>query len=266
MKVRASIIQMVSTAAVKDNLDMAEALLHDAAKDNSQLAVLPENFAYMGMTERDKLEIMEIEGGGPIQAWLSKQAKETGMWVIGGSVPLVSTNSSCYSSSLVFNPDGKMCARYDKIHLFDVNLEGNESYRESSSITPGKNPVSVQLPWGLAGLSICYDVRFPELYRNYAGAYFLSVPSAFTKQTGEAHWELLLRTRAVENQAFVLAAGQGGLHQNGRVTYGNSMIVDPWGNVLGRAGTGPSVVTIDLDIGALLQIRRNIPCLSNRAL
>ncbi len=229
----------------------------------AQLVLLPENFALMGRDEKAKLAIMEMDGDGPIQSWLAAQAQRFGLWLIGGSIPLAAPDGRCYAACLAFNPAGQRQARYDKIHLFDVDLAGGESYRESRTIAPGRTPVAVTTPWGQLGLSICYDLRFPELYRCYAGAELLAVPSAFTQQTGAAHWECLLRARAIENQAYVLAADQGGLHQNGRQTFGGSMIIDPWGQVLARLDQGEGVALAQVDMEFLQRCRSNLPALQH---
>lgn len=263
MKLIAAVIQMVSTAHLAENLRSAEMLIAGAAKKRAQWVLLPENFALMGLHETDKLKIMESEDG-PIQIWLSEQAQRWQIWIVGGSIPLQAPDGRCYATSLVYSPEGKKMARYDKIYLFDVSLPQGEKYKESHTIAPGKIPVTTALPWGTLGLSICYDVRFPELYRNYAGAHFITVPSAFTQQTGRAHWEILLRARAIENQAFVLAANQGGTHQNGRTTFGHSMIIDPWGTVLAQVHQGEGFAIAELVLEHLEQARRSIPCLSHR--
>ncbi|MBU2733100.1 carbon-nitrogen hydrolase family protein [Acidithiobacillus ferridurans] len=261
MKVRVAVVQMVSSDVVADNLARAGSLLGQAAAGGAELALLPENFALMGRDEKAKLAIMEKDGDGPIQSWLAAQAQRLGLWLVGGSMPLAAADGRCYAACLVFDPTGLRRARYDKMHLFDVDLAGGESYRESRTIAPGSGPVAVATPWGRLGLSICYDLRFPELYRSYAGAELLVVPSAFTRQTGAAHWECLLRTRAIENQAYVLAADQGGLHENGRQTFGGSMIVDPWGQVLARLDQGEGVALAQADGEFLQRCRSNLPAL-----
>ena len=263
MKVQVAVVQMVSSEVLADNLAHAESLLAQAAMGGAQLVLLPENFALMGRDEKAKLAIMEMDGDGSIQSWLAAQAQRFGLWLIGGSIPLAAPDGRCYAACLAFNPAGQRQARYDKIHLFDVDLAGGESYRESRTIAPGSTPVAVTTPWGQLGLSICYDLRFPELYRCYAGAELLAVPSAFTQQTGAAHWECLLRARAIENQAYVLAADQGGLHQNGRQTFGGSMIIDPWGQVLARLDQGEGVALAQVDMEFLQRCRSNLPALQH---
>ncbi|MCK9189701.1 carbon-nitrogen hydrolase family protein [Acidithiobacillus sp.] len=264
MNAQVAVVQMVSSDVLADNLARAGSLLAQASAEGAQLALLPENFALMGRDEKAKLAIMEVDGDGPIQSWMAMQAQRLGLWLIGGSIPLTAPDGRSYAACLVFDPAGRCLARYDKIHLFDVDLAGGESYRESRTIAPGSAPVAVTTPWGQLGLSICYDLRFPELYRCYAGAELLVVPSAFTQQTGAAHWECLLRARAIENQAYVLAADQGGLHQNGRQTFGGSMIIDPWGQVLARMDQGEGVALAPVDTEFLRRCRSNLPALQHR--
>lgn len=266
MGAQLAVIQMVSSAVLAENLAHAEVLITEAAAGGADLVLLPENFAFMGQHEQDKLALMEDDGEGPIQTWLANQARRHRLWLVGGSIPIAAPDGRCYATCLVFDSEGQRRGRYDKIHLFDVDLADNESYRESRSIAPGHEPASVQTPWGVMGLSICYDLRFPELYRCYAGAELLVVPSAFTQQTGVAHWECLLRARAIENQAYLLAADQGGLHQNGRRTFGSSMIIDPWGQVLARIEQGPGVAMAMMDEHFLQRCRTNLPVLQNRQL
>ncbi|MGC9239049.1 MAG: carbon-nitrogen hydrolase family protein [Acidithiobacillus sp.] len=264
--VKAAVVQLCSGAEVDSNLATAAELLREAAAQGARLALLPENFAFMGRHENDKLAIAEATGAGPIQDWLAMQARQHGLWLLGGSIPLRSPDGRVFASLLVMDPQGQCRARYDKIHLFDVDLPGGEQYRESRTIAPGRRAAAVATPWGRVGLSICYDLRFPELYRSYAGAEFLAVPSAFTAQTGAAHWEPLLRARAIENQAFVLAADQGGRHANGRETYGGSMIVDPWGQVLVRLDQHPGVLVAECDLHRQQAQRRSLPVWQHRRL
>ena len=264
MKTQVAVVQMVSSDVLAENLARAGSLLGQAAAEGARLALLPENFALMGRDEKAKLTIMEAEGDGPIQSWLAAQARRHDLWLVGGSIPLAAPDGRCYAACLVFDPKGQCQARYDKVHLFAVDLAGGESYRESRTIAPGGMPVSVATPWGRLGLSICYDLRFPELYRRYAGAELLAVPSAFTQQTGEAHWECLLRARAIENQAYVLAADQGGRHQNGRRTFGHSMVIDPWGQVLARLDQGEGIALAQIDMAFLQRCRSSLPALQHR--
>jgi predicted amidohydrolase len=266
----AAALQMTSTAVLQQNLDVAHSLLSQARQRGATLAVLPENFAFMGHKERDKFAIAETQGDqGPIQSMLSGAARELSMWVIGGTVPLrVPGDTRVAPASLVFDDRGECVARYDKIHLFDVDVPGGERHRESSSMTPGSTPVMVKTPLGNVGLSVCYDMRFPELYRSYASKHadVLSIPAAFTVPTGRAHWELLLRTRAVENLCYVVAAAQVGQHENGRETFGHSLIVGPWGEVLECLPAGIGVVTAEIDLTSEQEIRTRFPALTHRRL
>ena len=303
MKVAA--IQMVSGTRVDDNLQTARALLAQAAAAGAELAVLPEYFCVMGRRDTDKLALQEDLGAGPIQAWLAATAHELGLWIVGGTLPLscepadagaprrsagpsqakaaapsggsatgeaVERGGKCRNASLVFSPAGKRIAHYDKIHLFRFN-DGERRYDEAAVLVPGSQPVTFDLPardghvWRV-GMSVCYDLRFPELYRAYAaqGADLLLVPSAFTHVTGQAHWEVLLRARAIENLSGVIAAAQGGLHENGRRTWGHSMVVDAWGQVLAEHAEGAGVALAELDWAALHQRRQQLPALGHRRL
>jgi len=262
-------IQFAAGIDVKANLGMVSERVAKAADRGAGLIVLPENLALMGLKETDKLEIAEIEGNGPIQDFLADLAVTWGVWIVGGSIPLRSSPGKVTASSLVFDDSGALMGRYDKIHLFDVDVPGSqEQYRESATIDAGGRPVILDSPFGKLGVTICYDLRFPELYRQMAdaGVEIFAVPSAFTARTGAAHWELLLRARAVENLAYVVASGQGGLHENGRETYGNSMIVDPWGTVLARLGTEPGVAVAEIDLDSQRHYREAFPVLTHRRL
>jgi nitrilase len=269
MKIAA--VQTVSASTVPANLETAGALLAQAAQEGAELAVLPEYFCLMGRRDRDKLAVRERFGSGPVQDFLADSARRLGLWIVGGTLPLVADSEQhVRNTSLAFSPAGECVARYDKIHLFRFD-DGREQYDESRVIEPGRLPQAFTLRsrdghgWRV-GLSVCYDLRFPELYRGLA-ADLLLVPSAFTYPTGEAHWELLLRARAVENLAYVCAPAQGGRHENGRRTWGHSMIVDPWGGVLAvRAQEGPGVVIADLDLARLQQVRAQLPALEHRVL
>ena len=268
MKVAA--IQMVSTPDVNTNLDSARQLLKQAADAGAELAVLPEYFCLLGLKDTDKLAIAEQPGQGPLQDFLSQCALDYKLWIAGGTIPLATDAPSQVSNStLVYNPAGQCVARYDKMHLFRFD-NGLESYDEARVLAPGKAPVTFDLPsrdghtWRV-GLSICYDLRFPELYRKLESDLLL-VPSAFTYTTGQAHWEVLLRARAIENLACVLAAAQGGLHQNQRRTWGHSMVVDAWGLVLAHQAEGPGVVLADIDKASLRAKRAQLPALSHRRL
>lgn len=266
---RVAAIQMASGPNVEANLDEAGRLIDRAVEAGAELVGLPENFGLIGMSERDKLAHAETEGEGPMQDFLSRTARRHGIWLAGGTIPLATpAGDRIRQSLLMYDPDGRQVARYDKMHLFDVHLEGGETYRESSTIEPGDAPATIDTPFGRIGLSICYDLRFPELYRHLMaeGASILLVPSAFTKVTGRAHWEPLLRARAIENLAWIIAPAQGGYHANERETWGHSMIVDPWGTVMAEQESGSGVVVADLDADRLANTRRNFPSLEHRRL
>jgi predicted amidohydrolase len=269
---RVAAIQMNSGDDVAINLDLADKLLSDAAADGSVLAVLPENFALMPKRGRDKAKIAEEPGEGPIQAFLSEASQRYGLWIIAGSMPLVSPEIEAervYGACPVYSDDGEVQAIYNKIHLFDVDLvDKQESYRESRSMYPGDDTVTVDTPCGRVGLTICYDLRFPELYRQLVdkGATVFTVPAAFTATTGEAHWHALLRSRAIENLAYVVAPGQYGEHPDGRSTYGHSLIVDPWGRVLAEAADGNGFIAADIDPLLAEKLRSEFPALANRRL
>lgn len=274
MKVAA--IQMVSGADVSANLAQAHSLLQSAAQAGAELAVLPEYFCLIGRADADKLAIAEPFGQGPLQQFLADAARELGLWLVGGTIPLTADAGEgpprVYNSSLVFSPEGERVARYDKIHLFRFD-NGRERYDESLVLREGTTPVTFDLPsrdghrWRVA-LSVCYDLRFPELYRRYAsaGAHLLLVPSAFTYTTGHDHWEVLLRARAIENLAFVAAAAQGGLHDNGRRTWGQALLADPWGQLLAQRDSGAGVVLAELDFDVLTSCRSRLPALQHRVL
>jgi nitrilase len=263
-----AIIQMVSTSHVEDNLKEAEQLLFQAKDQGALLVQLPENFAFMGMHEKDRFNVAETYGNGAIQDKLSQIAKSLNLWVIAGTIPIKTGGTRLRASCLVYDSQGKIAARYDKIHLFDVRVSEKEAHQESLTIEPGNELVSVDTPIGKIGLSVCYDLRFPELFHGLQrqGAQLLSIPSAFTEVTGKAHWEILLRARAVENLSYVLAANQGGIHQNGRHTYGHSMVVEPWGNILSCIETGPGVVMADVDLQRLEQLRSQFPSIHHHVL
>ena len=259
-------VQMVSGPEVAANLEAARRLIAQAAQQGARLVSVPEYFCIFGMRERDKVEVREPDGSGPIQRFLSDTARELGVWIVGGSVPLVSSDpGKVMNSCLVFNDRGERVARYDKIHLFGFATE-TERYQEAGTIEAGTAPVAIDSPFGRLALSICYDVRFPELYRRLAPMDIIFVPSAFTATTGRAHWEILLRARAIENLAYVVAAAQGGRHANGRQTHGHSMIVDPWGKVLGCLPEGPGVVVAEVDPAHQARLRSSLPALEHRVL
>ena len=268
-----AVLQLVSCEHLDQNLAQAQALLQQAARAGAELAVLPEYFCLIGQHDRDKLGIAEAFGDGPIQSFLAQQARALGLWLVAGTLPIKAPlPDRVFNSSLVFNPQGQCVARYDKIHLFRFN-NGSEAYDEARVLMRGHEPVHFDLPsqdgqtWRV-GLSVCYDLRFAELYRHYAarGADLLLVPSAFTHTTGQAHWEVLLRARAIENLAYVAAAAQGGHHTNGRRTWGHSLVVDPWGCVLDQWPEGVGVVVCDIDAGALAQWRSQLPAHQYRVL
>ncbi|HHM06213.1 MAG TPA: carbon-nitrogen hydrolase family protein [Gammaproteobacteria bacterium] len=263
-------IQMASGPNVKANLIEAGRLIAQAADQGAKLVVLPENFAIMGHSEQDKVKQREGDGQGPIQAFLAEQAARHGVWLAGGTVPLEAADpAKVRAACLLFNERGERVARYDKIHLFDVHIEATgENYQESLTIEPGTAAPVVDTPFGRMGLAVCYDLRFPELFRCLLdqGLELLVVPSAFTAITGSAHWEILVRARAVENLCYMVAAAQGGYHANGRETHGDSMIVDPWGVVLDRLPRGSGVVMAELDRDCIDSIRRNFPATDHRRL
>lgn len=274
-------IQMTSGPQVEANLRAAARLVARAAEAGAKLVVLPENFAHMGLHERDKLAIAErpvrdAQGAAtraPIQHWLATTARQHGLSLVGGTMPLLGPGDERpYAASLVYDGTGHCVARYDKIHLFDVAVPGGERYQESASLRPGRNTARNQVtcasPAGRLGLSVCYDLRFPELYRVLVGkgAQILLVPAAFTAKTGRAHWEPLLRARAIENLCWVIAPGQSGRHTNGRETWGHSLIVSPWGEIVACRKSGPGVVSADLDLAELATLRSRFPALQHRRL
>jgi len=265
---RVAAIQMASGPNVSANLTESARLVRSAAEAGAELVVLPENFALMGMTEEDKLNIKEAEGDGPIQTFASDLAKKHRIWLVAGTIPIASSDDQhVRSSCIVYNDQGEMVARYDKVHLFDVHLEENrETYTESTTIEAGNNTVVIDTPFGKLGLAICYDLRFPELFRRMVddGVEVIALPSAFTSITGKAHWETLVKARAIENLCYVIAADQGGYHINSRETHGDSMIVDPWGSVLDRLPRGSGFVSADIDLSMVENTRRNFPALKHR--
>jgi nitrilase len=271
MKVAA--IQMVSSIAREANLARAHALLAEAAAGGAELAVLPEYFCLMGARDTDKLALRETAGTGMVQNFLADAAREFGLWIVGGTLPIETGDElHVFNSSLAYAPDGSCVARYDKIHLFFFD-NGRERYDERRVIAPGSEPVCFDLPsrdghrWRI-GMSVCYDLRFPELYRALArqGADLLLVPSAFTQTTGAAHWEVLLRARAIENLAWVVAPAQGGKHENGRQTWGQSMVVDPWGSVVAQRAVDEGVVLFDIDVAQVDSARAKLPALTHSVL
>jgi nitrilase len=265
-------VQMTSGPDVAANLAAAGSLIDGAAEAGASVVLLPENFNFIGRRDADKRAIAESYGGGPTQDFLAAAARRHGLWIIGGTQPLKSeaADGRVTNTSLVYDATGRCVARYDKIHLFDVDVPGKpgETYRESTHVAPGRDVVLIDTPAGRVGLSVCYDMRFPELYRRLsaAGAEVLVMPAAFTVPTGRAHWEMLLRARAVENLCYVVAAAQSGVHPNGRETYGDSLIVDFWGRVLTRLPRGTGFVSAPIDREALNRVRADFPALKNRVL
>ena len=261
---RVAAIQMVSGPDVAGNLAAAEVLIGEAVSRGASLVLLPENFGIMSTRAADKLAAREPNGAGPQQDFLARMAAVHRIHVIGGSVPLESGDPQrAFQALLVYAPGGVRVARYDKMHLFRFT-HGDEDYDETRTIIAGTMPELYDSPLGNVGLSICYDLRFPELYRSYENLSLIVVPAAFTERTGMAHWEVLLRARAIENQCYVLAAAQGGEHEGGRRTYGHSMLVDPWGEVVASLGTGPGVLLGDLDAARMADVRHRLPALSHR--
>ncbi len=272
MKIAA--FQMVSSPDLDENLEHARRGVAEAASAGAELVALPEYFCQMGLRDADKLKIAETPGQGPIQQALADLARTHGVWIIGGTLPLQAPGHSdrAFNSCLAFGPDGQMAARYDKIHLFRFD-DGERRYDEAQTLLPGQDPVTFDAPLRSGptlrvGLSICYDLRFPELYRTMMNppCDLIVVPAAFTHPTGEAHWELLLRTRAVENQCWVLASAQGGAHANGRRTWGHSMLIDPWGRIVSVLPEGEGVVLGDVDLEVTHRVRRQLPALEHRVL
>ena len=259
-------IQMVAGTSIPSNLEEASRLIEMAASRGAKLAALPEYFFLMGANESDKVEASEEDGSGPIQEFLSATAKRLGIWLIGGSVPLISSRpDKVRNSCLVYDDTGNRMARYDKIHLFGLEL-GSEHYSEEKTIEAGNKVVSFESPFGRIGLSICYDLRFPELYRSMGRVDIILAPAAFTAITGKAHWETLIRARAIENLAYVIAPAQGGHHVNGRETHGDSMIVDPWGVVLDRLPHGAGIVIANINPEYQSSLRKSLPALNHRTL
>ncbi len=264
MKIAA--VQMISGPDVTPNLATAGRLIGEAAAAGAGLVVLPEYFPLIGVSDADRLAARESEGEGPIQCFLSVTARAHGIWLVGGSLPLTADDpAKLRNTTLVYDGQGSCVARYDKIHLFGFR-KGNEFYDERATIEAGDQPVVLDMPFGRMGLSICYDLRFPELFRAFGTVDLIVLPAAFTETTGRAHWEMLLRARAVENQCYVLAAAQGGRHPNGRMTHGNSMIIDPWGEIVARMDKGEGVVVAELDPQRIVEVRTSLPALQHKRL
>ncbi len=263
---RVAALQMVSGPELGANLAVADRLLGEAAAAGAALAVLPEYFCLIGRRDTDKLDAAEAPGDGPVQRFLSESARRLGLWIVGGTLPMRTEDpAQAMNSNTVWAPDGTLAARYDKMHLFSFE-QGEERYDEGRVLRAGSTPVALQAGALRVGLSVCYDLRFPELYRAlmHPPCDLLCVPSAFTVPTGRAHWELLLRARAVENQCYVIAAAQGGLHPTGRRTWGHSMVVDPWGEVLAVQAEGEGVVLAEVDPARLADVRTRLPALRHR--
>jgi len=265
---RVAAVQMTSGLQVEKNLQAAAHLLQQAAQVGAELVVLPEMFTLMGAPETTKLAVAEAPGAGPVQDFLAAQARLHNFWVVGGTTPIKSPDpQKTYNSCFVYNPQGEQVQRYDKIHLFDVTVKRDfETYQESTAVAAGDKTVVVDTPFGKLGLAVCYDIRFPELFRNLLdqGMEIFAIPTAFTAKTGQAHWELLLRARAVENFCYAIGACQSGTHANGRQTYGHSMIVDPWGTVMACLAEGTGVISADIDREKLQQIRQDFPSIQHR--
>src|ERR1700731_3368599 len=263
-------VQMTSSHIVADNLAAAGGLLRKAKDAGAEIACLPENFSFIGLRDADKLQVAEADGDGPVQSFLSETARKLKMWILGGTIVIRGDSDvRVANSSLLIDAAGKRVARYDKIHLFDVTIPGrDEQYRESTHVAAGRMPVLADTPVGKLGLSVCYDMRFPELYRELVaqGAEWLAMPAAFTVPTGQAHWETLLRARAIENLCYVVAPAQSGTHTSGRETYGDSLIVDYWGQVLSRLAKGTGGITAEIDLGKEAETRARFPALDNRQL
>jgi nitrilase len=263
---RVGVVQMVSGPSVADNLREATKLIEQAAGEGAQIIALPEYFPIMGLKDSDKVAAQEKYGSGPIQDFLREISARLKVWLVAGSIPLESGNKAkVHNTSLLLSDAGETVARYDKIHLFEFATD-KEQYDESRTIEAGNQVVMLDSPFGKLGLSICYDLRFPELYRAMHGADMIFVPSAFTETTGRAHWETLLRARAIENQCYIVAPAQGGKHASGRETHGNSMLVDAWGAVVKRLDKGAAMFVAEVDLAALEKIRKNLPALSHRSL
>lgn len=259
-------IQVESTADVQNNVEVACQLIQEAANQGAQLAALPENFATLGLTREQSLSVAEPFNAGTIQKQLAACAKENNIWVVGGTIPLLeATGNKVYSSCLLWDGNGKIVARYNKIHMFDVMVDKDDVYRESDHVQPGNEIVLVDTPFGKIGLAVCYDLRFPELFRAFMlkGVDIIILPSAFTVPTGKAHWEILLRARAIENLCYVVAPAEVGQRHDGRGTYGHSMIIGPWGDILAKVEEGNAVVTAKIDLENMQRIRNEFPSLSH---
>jgi predicted amidohydrolase len=264
-KFRAALVQMRCGREVEPNLDAAETAIRAAAEGGADYVLTPENTSLMELSTKALFAKTLPEDGNPGLAWVTNLARELKLWLHIGSMAIRLSDAKVANRSFLISPEGAIAARYDKIHMFDVDLPGGESYRESKNYQPGDKAVLADLPWGRLGLTTCYDLRFPALYRALAkgGADFITVPSAFTKQTGEAHWHVLLRARAIETGCFIFAAAQGGEHEMGRSTYGHSLIISPWGEILAEAGSDPDVIFADIDPAQVADARARIPSLQH---
>lgn len=271
MNARIAAIQMTSGPEVAPNLVSAGQLIAQAAAEGAKLIALPEYFPFIGASDEERLAAREKLGDGPIQNFLAQAAREHGVWIVGGSLPLESNDpTKLLNTCLVYNDHGEQVARYDKIHLFAFR-KGSEEYNEARTIQPGESVVAFDSPFGRIGLGICYDLRFPELFRQASGngsrpLDLFILPAAFTETTGKAHWEVLLRARAIENLCYVMAPAQGGRHATGRMTHGNSMIIDPWGEVLARLDKEVGVIVADIDPNRIARVRSNLPALEHAVL
>ncbi len=267
-KITVAAVQMTSTSDREANLRKAEELLYRGVDEGARVLSLPENFSFMGENESEKLELAETSEGDPATDFLKGFARLNKVWIVGGSIPIKAGEGKVFNRSLLIDDQGDIVASYDKIHLFDVDIAGGESHKESRTVRRGDKVVTYEASFGGVGLSICYDLRFPELYRELTlkGATMIFVPAAFTRQTGEAHWEVLLRARAIENQVYIIAPAQVGIHNKSRSTFGNSMIIDPWGKVIARARDEETVITAEIDFEYLDSVRQSIPCLSHKRL
>ena len=262
---KAACVQLRAGQDMEANIADAVALIREAAGEGAAYILTPEQTSLMELGAKALFSQIRTEDNDIALPAFRALAAELGVWLHIGSLAIRLSDEKAANRSFLIAPDGAIAARYDKIHMFDVDLAGGESYRESSTYQAGDEAVVADLPWGGLGFSICYDLRFPHLYRtlSHAGAHFLTVPAAFTRQTGEAHWHTLLRARAIENGTFVLAAAQGGTHENGRETYGHSLIINPWGKVLAEAYTNPGVIVAEIDVAEVEEARRRIPSLSH---
>ena len=262
---RAALVQMRCGTGVEPNMEAAISAIRHAVEGGAEYILTPENTSLMVLSSKILFASTQPEQGNPCVERFAALARELGVWLHIGSMAIKLSDTKVANRSFVFSPAGEIAARYDKIHMFDVDLPDGESYRESKNYQPGEKAVTVDLPWGRLGLTTCYDLRFPALYRGLAqaGADFITVPSAFTAQTGEAHWHILLRARAIETGAFIFAAAQGGSHEMGRSTYGHSLIISPWGEILSEAGVDPEVIYADIDVARVHEARNRIPSLSH---